>query len=248
MLDAVTERVGTKSRPLADPPAGSDLEPVMGEHGLPLLGKTVKMLRDGQANAVAFYEKYGPVFWNNAFGQKMVWVLGPEAAQEVLINKEKAFSQTGWEFFIGPFFNRGLMLLDGAGAPPAPPDHAGGLHPAAAGGLPRASRRVIDEHVPQWPTDEPMLDLPRGQVALPGHRDRGLHGRRAQPRRPSGSPQAFDDSVRAGGSRPRRASPVPGLRWDKGLRAARCSRTTSAPLSRRSGPPTTTTSSRRSAT
>ena len=38
--------------------------------------------------------------------------LGPDATQAVLVNKDKAFSQTGWEYFIGPFFRRGLMLLD----------------------------------------------------------------------------------------------------------------------------------------
>ncbi|MFD1050352.1 cytochrome c biogenesis protein ResB, partial [Kibdelosporangium lantanae] len=37
---------------------------------------------------------------------------GFDVVQAVLTNKDKAFSQSGWEYFIGPFFRRGLMLLD----------------------------------------------------------------------------------------------------------------------------------------
>ena len=39
-------------------------------------------------------------------------VLGPDATQAVFSNKNKDFSQEGWQQVIGPFFNRGLMLLD----------------------------------------------------------------------------------------------------------------------------------------
>ena len=38
--------------------------------------------------------------------------LGPDAAQVVYSNRNKDYSQQGWVPVIGPFFNRGLMLLD----------------------------------------------------------------------------------------------------------------------------------------
>ena len=38
--------------------------------------------------------------------------LGPDATQAVFSNRNKDFSQQGWDPMIGPFFNRGLMLLD----------------------------------------------------------------------------------------------------------------------------------------
>ena len=38
LVGAITDRVGVLAEPLADPPPGSGLEPVMGERGLPLLG------------------------------------------------------------------------------------------------------------------------------------------------------------------------------------------------------------------
>lgn len=98
----------TKS--LATPPAG--LKPVPGNAGLPVLGHSLEMLRLGLDYAMRRYEQYGPVSWVRAFGVNVVSASGPDATQVVLANKDKAYSQKGWEYFIGPFFNRGLMLLD----------------------------------------------------------------------------------------------------------------------------------------
>jgi cytochrome P450 len=97
---------------LAAPPAGSALKPVPGDAGLPLLGHSLEMLRLGMGYVMKRYERHGPVSWARAFGVRMVAAAGPEATQVVLANKDKAFSQQGWVHFIGPFFNRGLMLLD----------------------------------------------------------------------------------------------------------------------------------------
>jgi cytochrome P450 len=42
-----------------------------------------------------------------------VLVLGPDGIETVLTNRDRAFSnQGGWEHFIGPFFARGVMLMD----------------------------------------------------------------------------------------------------------------------------------------
>ncbi len=41
-----------------------------------------------------------------------VAALGPDATQAIYSNRNKDFSQQGWAPVIGPFFNRGLMLLD----------------------------------------------------------------------------------------------------------------------------------------
>src|SRR5690606_15428671 len=60
-----------------------------------------------------FYRKHGPVYWSRAIGQTFVVASHPDAAGAVLLNKDKAFANgPGWSFFIGPFFERGLMLLD----------------------------------------------------------------------------------------------------------------------------------------
>ena len=97
-------------RDLTTPPAG--LKPIPGDTGLPVLGHSLEMLRLGMDYAMKRYRSHGPVSWVRAFGIRVVSASGPDATQVVLANKDKAFSQQGWEYFIGPFFNRGLMLLD----------------------------------------------------------------------------------------------------------------------------------------
>jgi cytochrome P450 len=99
-----------RRRDLSTPPPG--LKPVPGDPGLPLVGHGMEMLRLGMNYAMKRYRTHGPVSWVGAFGVKVVSASGPEATQEVLANRDKAYSQQGWEYFIGPFFNRGLMLLD----------------------------------------------------------------------------------------------------------------------------------------
>jgi cytochrome P450 len=99
-------------RALATPPASTSLKPVPGDRGFPVLGHSLEMLRLGMDYATQRYRTHGPVSWVSAFGVRMVSASGPEATQVVLANKDKAYSQKGWEYFIGPFFNRGLMLLD----------------------------------------------------------------------------------------------------------------------------------------
>ena len=58
-------------------------------------------------------ETYGPVYRMRVFGVDMYTLTGPDAFERVFVNKDKAFaSGPSWSHFIGPFFNRGLMLLD----------------------------------------------------------------------------------------------------------------------------------------
>ena len=99
-------------RELASPPPGSGLAPVLGDAGAPIVGHSLESMRFGYEFAIYRFETYGPVSWMGAFGQKIAVLGGPEATQIGLQNKDKAFSQEGWKFFIERFFHRGLMLLD----------------------------------------------------------------------------------------------------------------------------------------
>src|SRR5262245_32216292 len=83
------------AKDLAAPPAGSDLKPVPGDPGLPLLGHSIEMLRLGVRYGLKRYETHGPVSWVRAFGITVVSGAGPDAAQVVLTNKDKAYSQQG---------------------------------------------------------------------------------------------------------------------------------------------------------
>lgn len=115
---AMLERVPTPgARPLADPPPGSGLAPVMGDPGVPLLGHTIGFFADPLAHCRRAYERFGTVFWGNVIGTNVVVVLGPDGIETVLANRDGTFSsREGWEYFIGPFFHRGVMLMD-------PPEH-----------------------------------------------------------------------------------------------------------------------------
>ncbi len=100
-------------RPLAPPPPGSGLEPVMGDAGVPIVGHTLEFLHNGLIHARRYYERFGPVFWLDSMGTRSVQVLGPDGLETVLANRDGAFSnKQGWDYFIGAFFDRGVMLMD----------------------------------------------------------------------------------------------------------------------------------------
>lgn len=111
-LDSRLLRKQWPATELAAPPPGSGLEPVLGDAGPPIIGHTLKQMRFGVEYGLRRYERYGPVWWSGAFGRRIVTLTGPEATQVALVNRDKAFSQEGWRFFIDRFFHRGLMLLD----------------------------------------------------------------------------------------------------------------------------------------
>ncbi|PWN04434.1 cytochrome P450 [Nocardioides silvaticus] len=220
LLEAVQERVGTRPVPLAEPPAGSGLRPVLGEVGLPVLGKTVELIRDAEAAARRYRAKYGDVFWTRAFGTRSVWVMGPDAVQEVVQNKDKVYSQSGWEFFIGPFFTRGLMLLDGE------EHHLHRRIMQEAFTRPRLEgyqtkvQSVIDRGVPAWPTDRPMRLYPAiKQLSLDVATEVFMG---AEPSAETHAlTQAFIDTVRAGTGLIRAEVPVLNTRWNRGLAGRR---------------------------
>jgi cytochrome P450 len=99
-------------RKLADPPPGSGLKPVMGDRGLPVVGHLIEMMRGGPDYLLFLYQTKGPVIFGDSPVLPGVAALGPDAAQVIYSNRNKDYSQQGWVPVIGPFFNRGLMLLD----------------------------------------------------------------------------------------------------------------------------------------
>ncbi|MEI7714737.1 MAG: cytochrome P450 [Mycobacterium sp.] len=99
-------------RTLADPPPGSGLKPIVGDAGLPLLGHLIEMLRGGPDYLMFLYRSKGPLVFGASPVLPSVSALGPDAAQVIYSNRSKDYSQQGWVPVIGPFFNRGLMLLD----------------------------------------------------------------------------------------------------------------------------------------
>lgn len=91
---------------LARPPRRS------GPAGLPVLGSTFDWLKDPKAFSLRLYEQYGPVVDVNYFFKDVVFLLGVEANERVLMSRDKEFSnQKGWAQ-VSRLFAGGLMLLD----------------------------------------------------------------------------------------------------------------------------------------
>jgi cytochrome P450 len=93
--------------------ARSPLAHIPGEDGWPVVGNTLKMLRDPVGRAEAMHRKYGPVHRDHLLGFPNVSLLGPEANEFVLLDREKNFSSAaGWAPILGRIFPRALMLMD----------------------------------------------------------------------------------------------------------------------------------------
>ncbi len=95
-------------------PGYSDLKhlPGLKPHPLPLL-RTIEFLKDPLAGVTANVAKFGRVYRVNNFGGWNVGLIGPEANELVLFDRDKIFSsELGWTPILGRVFPRGLMLLD----------------------------------------------------------------------------------------------------------------------------------------
>jgi cytochrome P450 len=77
-----------------------------------VLGHLIEIFRGGPQYVENSYRKYGPVYYTKTPALNAVAALGPDATQEVLSNRNKDFSTVSWNDVIGPFFKRGLLLMD----------------------------------------------------------------------------------------------------------------------------------------
>lgn len=96
----------------APAPKGIGLQSIPGDKGLPIVGHAVVAAALGMEFLQRRLETYGEISWSRGLGMPFVVAFGPDAAQEVFANRDKAFSQKGAEFFLGRFFEGGLMFLD----------------------------------------------------------------------------------------------------------------------------------------
>jgi cytochrome P450 len=114
-LGALEKKLLQKEFPqtaLAEPPAGSGLKPIFGDAGLPVIGHMIEFFRGGPEYLMHLYNTHGPLYYADSPALPAVTALGPDAAQAIYSNRNKDYSQQGWIPAIGPFFKRGLMLMD----------------------------------------------------------------------------------------------------------------------------------------
>ena len=105
-------------RPAANPhwlpinPARA-LDHIPGEDGWPVVGTTLRLLADPPGYARRMHALHGPVYRHNSFGGRNVTLLGADANELVLFDRDKIFSsEQGWGPMLNLLFPRGLMLLD----------------------------------------------------------------------------------------------------------------------------------------
>lgn len=211
-----------KAEPFAVPPPGSELKPVMGDSGLPIIGHLIETFRQGPDYALHLYRTRGPVTAAATPAMPAILALGPDATQVVFANRNKDYSQKGWYPVIGPFFDRGLMMLDFD-------EHLAhrrimqeAFIRSRLAGYVQHIDRVVCPSVADWPTNDTRflfhpaakeLTLDIASVVFMGHEpgaDRQLVTK---------INRAFTTTTRAGGAIIR--YPVPPFKWWRGLRERR---------------------------
>ncbi len=86
---------------------------IPGEGGWPVVGNTFRMLADPHGFAQRMYSTYGPVYKNKAFGGWQVAMIGADANELMLFDRNRVFSsEQGWGPILDKLFPRGLMLID----------------------------------------------------------------------------------------------------------------------------------------
>jgi len=90
-----------------------DLAHIPGDKGWPIVGNTFKTLADPHAFTRRMVETYGKVYKTHAFGGWNIALIGAEANELLLFNRDKIFSsEQGWGPVLDKLFPRGLMLMD----------------------------------------------------------------------------------------------------------------------------------------
>ena len=106
------DRISTHSDALPLRENGS-LDHLPGDYGWPLIGHTIAMLRNPRRMQRELHQRFGNVFRTSVLFQRSVVLLGPEANELVMMDKDKNFSsRMGWHRILDHLFHNGLMLRD----------------------------------------------------------------------------------------------------------------------------------------
>lgn len=89
------------------------LDHLPGNYGLPVFGHTWELLTNGPALTERMVARYGSVFRSSALFQRSVALVGPDAAQFVLLDPGHNFAaRPAWNTILGGLFDNGLLLRD----------------------------------------------------------------------------------------------------------------------------------------
>ena len=95
------------------PRQGQEIDYVPGRDGWPVVGTTLEQLKDPHAFTKKMVAEFGYIYRTNSFGGRFVQLIGAEANELVLFDRDKTFSsEQGWGPVLNLVFPRGLMLMD----------------------------------------------------------------------------------------------------------------------------------------
>lgn len=198
-------------------PTQTALRDMPGDGGLPVIGHTIAFMNGSFAASLRRYERYGPVSWSRAVGVDWVNVEGPDACGAVLQDRDHAFDASGWRFLIGPFFHRGLMLLDGREHHQHRRIMQEAFTSARLAAYLEPMNETIAEGLAAWSSGRQRFYPAAKQLTL-DVATRAFMGAQLGAEA-NDLNRAFVDCVRAGTAMVR--VPVPGLRWSRGLAGRR---------------------------
>ena len=90
-----------------------DLAHIPGTNGWPVVGNMLQILANPKTYVEHMAAAHGPVFRNHILGETTITLLGPEANELVLLDREKNFSsEQGWARVFDQLFPRGLRMRD----------------------------------------------------------------------------------------------------------------------------------------
>jgi len=194
------------------------LRDLPGDDGLPLLGYSYQFASGRMTATHLWWDRYGPVSRTKALGTTWVNVEGPDACGAVLQDRDRVFDASGWNYLIGPFFQRGLMLLDGAEHHRHRRIMQEAFTSQRLAGYLAPLNETVAESLATWPDGRlrfypaaKQLTLDVATRTFMADETGGREARRVN--------AAFSDSVRAATAFLR--FPVPGLRWARGLAGRR---------------------------
>lgn len=97
---------------LQQPDAGArELAHIPGDWGLPLLGAAVSMVRDQLGLARRHYQRYGELSRIQVALQKGVLALGPDLAEQIMLDPEQNFSsKMAYKWTLEPYFGERYLL------------------------------------------------------------------------------------------------------------------------------------------
>lgn len=160
--------------------------------------------------------RYGRVFRFSILGRSSVSLLGPDANERVLVNRDQAFANGPmWKEQIGRYFHGGLLLRDGDEHRAHRLRMNGAFTDAALRSYVETMQRVIEAHVDAFPRDlgRPFLAFPALKLLTLEVASRVFLGETENDRTATLN-TAFLDTVRASGTGNTNPLAIPGtLTW-----------------------------------